>query len=54
MANNSIERLGLAQWHAASLPFEALVSSCHLPIYLRCAYWRLLWIRDCNVAWYPL
>ena len=46
VANNSIERLGLAQWHAATLPFEALVSSCHLRIfYLRCAYWRLLWRR---------
>ena len=42
VANNSIERLGLAQWHAASLPFEAIVSSCHLRIYLQCAYWRLL------------
>ena len=30
VANNTIERLGLAQWHAASLPFEALVSSCHI------------------------
>ena len=32
MANNSIERLGLAQWHAASLPFEALVRSCHMQL----------------------
>lgn len=29
VANNSIERLGLAQWHAASLPFQALVSIRH-------------------------
>ena len=46
VANNSIERLGLAQWHAASLPFEALVSSSRLRIHLRCAYWRLLWSRN--------
>ena len=45
VANNSIERLGLAQWHAASLPFEALVSSCHLRNLLQCACWRLLWSK---------
>ena len=29
VANVSIERLGLAQWDASALPFEALVSPLH-------------------------